>query len=447
MSITFYLQSKKNPAPIYVRIREGIEIDAKAKTNLSINPSNFKKGSIKLHKKMPGADANIKKEIQEKNRGLIKLQKELDDLKTSLTDLLNSRKSYETINSKWLNYILNPQQDTELPKDLASYFEFYLKNKQTSLQPSTIKKNRVFKHRVENFEKKHGVVYIQEVNKKFSRNFQEWCNNTGYDHNTIVKTLKMIKTVCNHARENGLATHPELEFIGKGMKYKKTEHIHLNLDELDRIAELNLDEEMDSERLKIARDWLVISCFTAQRVSDFLRFTKKDIRVSKERFYLQIKQKKTGKPVNLPILDKALEVLQKRNGNFPPIFSENVDSNASIYNSLIKDVCRIAKINEQVTVKRKNKVTNRYEYIQLAKHEAVSTHIGRRSFATNFYTQIPTPLLIAATGHSSEAQFLEYVGGTGDHNAIALSNAMEAYLESRKKEPKLEVIRNAVNHN
>ncbi len=43
------------------------------------------------------------------------------------------------------------------------------------------------------------------------------------------------------------------------------------------------------------------------------------------------------------------------------------------------------------------------------KWKLVSSHIGRRSFATNNYGRVPTSYLIHITGHSSEAQFLKYI--------------------------------------
>ena len=63
MAISFYLQSKKNPAPIYVRIREGVSIDAKAKTNFSINPERFDGEGIKKLKDPKGATAELKKVV------------------------------------------------------------------------------------------------------------------------------------------------------------------------------------------------------------------------------------------------------------------------------------------------------------------------------------------------------------------------------------------------
>ena len=110
MAILFYIQSKKNPAPIYVRIREGIGIDAKAKTNYSINPERFSKGSIKKFKVPGGANAEVKADVQKENTSLINLEKDLSKLSSELTTLLNERKDFEIINSDWLKNIINANQ-------------------------------------------------------------------------------------------------------------------------------------------------------------------------------------------------------------------------------------------------------------------------------------------------------------------------------------------------
>ncbi len=445
MAITFFLQSAKNPAPIYVRIREGKfdktnrgGIDAKAKTNLSINPELFYKGKVKTQTQKAGAQAEVKKEVQNLNNSLNNLQKEMDGLKSHLNDLLNNRKEYETINSKWLKNVINPKLNNIIPEDLVSYFDYYLKSKETSLKPSTVKKNKVFKSRLEKYEIEHGTVYIREVSKKLALSLQRWCIEQNYAHNTTVKTLKVFLTVCNHAKENGIITHPELPYITKGLKYKKVDHIHLNFEELKQIK----DAQMKDAATETARDWLIISCYTAQRVSDFLRFSKEDVKEMEGIKLLDISQEKTGHPVYIPLTEEVLEILSKRNGEFPPIFSKNVESNKAIYNKLVKEVCRIAKINESIQSYRKNKETNRYEFKEVPKYKAVSTHIGRRSFATNYYGRINTALLISATGHSSETQFLRYVGKTGNLNALSLAKAMREIAHKEGQQPQMEVIKN-----
>lgn len=421
MTVNFYTQSKKNPAPIYVRVREGKEIDAKANTSLLVNPDEFHKGEVKLYKIPPKANAIKKQSLVNKNNNLNSLQSELNKLKTSLIKVLNNREEYELIDTKWLKGFISPEKEYKtLPNNLTEYFDYYIESKATSLAQSTLKKLKSTKNRIIKFEDARGRVYIQDVNKKFSKKFQLWCDEEGYHHNTKVKTLKDIKTICIHASENGIPVHPELSFMVKGLKYKKTEHIYLNFDEIRKIIECDIKDE----RLDIARDWLVISCYTAQRVSDFLRFNKEKIIKIKGIEMLDISQEKTETPVYIPLTKEVKAILEKRNGDFPPLFSNNIESNKAIYNKLIKEVCRIADIREIVETKLKNKETKRYELKRVPKYKAVSTHIGRRSFATNYYGKINTALLISATGHASEEQFLRYVGKTGTQNALALAEAM-----------------------
>jgi len=441
MAISFYLQSKKNPASLYVRIREGI-IDAKANTNLKINQEEFNKGEIKYLKSPTGSSANKKSEIQDKNNYLIELQNSLDSLKSKLTNLLNNRDTNEVIDSTWLKEVINPTSVVvELPNQLSLYFAKFLEFKKSSLKPSTIKKLGSIKNRVVRFEDSHGRIYIHNVDNKFSKLFQLWCDEEGYDHNTKLKTLKVIKTVCNHASENGLSTSAQLGTITKGLRYKKTEHIHLNFDELDLIN----NTEINDERLSIAKDWLIISCYTAQRVSDFLRFTKNKVITLEGMNFLDISQEKTEEPVLIPLSQEVTAILEKRNGDFPPIFSLNVESNKAIYNKLIKEVCRMAGIKDVVSAKLKNHETKRYEIQNTPKYNAVSTHIGRRSFATNYYGKINSALLIAATGHASEQQFLRYVGKKGTQNALALAKEMRKFARSKNQEPKLTIVKSASN--
>ena len=55
------------------------------------------------------------------------------------------------------------------------------------------------------------------------------------------------------------------------------------------------------------------------------------------------------------------------------------------------------------------------------KYELVTSHIGRRSFATNFYGKIPTSFLIYMTGHSTEAMFLNYIGKSNKDIALEMT--------------------------
>ena len=436
MAIFYYTQSKKNPAPIYLRIREGTLIDAKARTLFQIDPARLIKGKVKQLKTPSGANANIKSDNKKENKLLMELERNLNGLKSEIGGCLNNRKEYEVINSDWLKEKVNPKNKSDVPTILSEYFNYYLEDKKTSLRHSTVKKLNAFKQRIVKYEKDNGIVYIKTVNKAFAKSLQKWCDKNKYAHNTKVKTLKVVVTLCNHAKEHGITVSNELEFVSKGLRYKKAPHINLTFEDLDKIS----NTKILNERIEIARDWLVISCYTAQRVSDFLKFTKDDVVTMEGMKFLDINQEKTESPVYIPLNEKVVRILDKRGGEFPPSFSKNVSSNETIYNELIKKVCRLASIDEVVSANMRNKQTNRYEILEVPKYKAVSSHIGRRSFATNYYGEINTALLISATGHSTEEQFLRYVDKPPKQNALSLAKEMRRLAMQEDKEPQLSIV-------
>ncbi len=50
-------------------------------------------------------------------------------------------------------------------------------------------------------------------------------------------------------------------------------------------------------------------------------------------------------------------------------------------------------------------------------YDLISSHICRRTFATMYYTKIPTSIIRAVTGHKTETEFLQYIGV--DNNELA----------------------------
>ena len=59
------------------------------------------------------------------------------------------------------------------------------------------------------------------------------------------------------------------------------------------------------------------------------------------------------------------------------------------------------------------------EIVSAPKYEFVTSHIMRRSFASNYYGKIETPLLMNITGHSKESTFLTYIGTHQNKDALA----------------------------
>ena len=99
-----------------------------------------------------------------------------------------------------------------------------------------------------------------------------------------------------------------------------------------------------------------------------------------------------------------------------------------VANDYIKEVCKIAGIDEKVQGKKQLNISKENETQKIRrvesiypKYELVTSHIGRRSFATNYYGDIPTSYLIYVTGHSSEVMFLNYIGKSNKDMALELT--------------------------
>jgi integrase len=63
--------------------------------------------------------------------------------------------------------------------------------------------------------------------------------------------------------------------------------------------------------------------------------------------------------------------------------------------------------------------TRRKEIINAPKYELITSHTMRRSFATNYFGKIETPILMEITGHSRESTFLSYIGENPNKDAVA----------------------------
>ena len=126
--------------------------------------------------------------------------------------------------------------------------------------------------------------------------------------------------------------------------------------------------------------------------------------------------------MTIPLHKKVQAVLDKYKGDFPSRISDQR------YNDYIKEVCKIAGINEEVQGRKQLNISKdpsvqkiRRKKGVYPKYELVTSHIGRRSFATNHYGKIPTSYLIYVTGHSSEIMFLNYIGKSNKDMALELT--------------------------
>ena len=120
--------------------------------------------------------------------------------------------------------------------------------------------------------------------------------------------------------------------------------------------------------------------------------------------------------MTIPLHKKIIEITKKYDGNFPRKISDQK------YNEHIKKVCEAAEIDEPTNGTLFDHVTKTKITKDYPKHKLVSSHIGRRSFASNNYGKIPTSFLMYITGHTTEAMFLTYIGKSNKDIAMELTN-------------------------
>lgn len=352
------------------------------------------------------------------------IRRELNKIENYILDAYRKAEISE-ISKTWLerqiDLYYNPHKaNGHTSSRLTDYLSTYVEHKKTSITESTVKKSNVIRQMVLRYEEaRKTVVHIKNIDANFKTDFERYCLDNNYAPNTIARSIRFVKTVCKYAKMNGLETHPNFDLIK--VKYHKTETIYLTKQELDSIAAVELNESLAN-----ARDWLLISCETGQRVSDFMRFKKDWIRyeTNKEGILkplIEFTQKKTQKRMTVPLSQKVMAVLNHRKGEFPKAISDQK------YNDYIKEVCKLAGLTQSINGSKKLETASgskiyRKETGNFQKWELVSSHIGRRSFATNNYGYIPTSFLIYITGHSTETMFLNYIGKSNKDIAMELTN-------------------------
>ena len=229
-----------------------------------------------------------------------------------------------------------------------------------------------------------------------------------YSDNYCGQLLKLLKIILRDAQKSGFEIHPYSNYI-ESFKQKSSDRIihFLNPAEIKVLKGL---ERIPSE-LEDSYKWLLIGLSIGQRVSDLLSLNASNIRKANNGLYIDIIQQKTKKAVTIGVADPL--VIDLLESEFPKVLSQEA------FNKQIKMICKIAGIDEVVRGFKNNPKTRRKEVLSAPKYEFVTSHIMRRSFATNYYGKIETPLLMNITGHTKESTFLTYIGTHQNKDALA----------------------------
>lgn len=254
-------------------------------------------------------------------------------------------------------------------------------------------------------------MLFDDIDMNFYEEFIDYLTNTKkYSPNTIGTVIKNLKVFMNEAVERGLTKNYQF----KSKKFKKpnevSENIYLSIAEIKKIYEHDFSEDLKLDRV---RDLFIIACYTGLRFSDLSQLTTDNI--NEDGTLIKIKTQKTGQLVIIPINEYIKNILKKYKGNLPPSISNEK------MNLYIKDVVKEAKIKDDVLISFTKAGVQQSKVYK--KHELVTVHTARRSFATNAYlANVPTISIMKITGHKTEKVFMTYIKISQEDNANKLTN-------------------------
>lgn len=422
-TIYFLYRSSREQAPLTVRLQDHDKSNKKfqfqARTELEVSKLYWK---TTRHKKR-NVDAVDKSKIAEVNT-------ELSNIENYLLSKYKEDKP-EPQHKNWLKEVLekyyNPKTEEVIASDLITdWIQNVIDNANTrenatgslGLSPSRIKSYQTLLNIFERYQGRKRYR-VKDVDIKFGKNFLTWLlNSQNYSEGYAKKRIDDLKTVCSEAEIHGVETSRQLKRV-KGGKTKNEYIIYLTLEELKKIE----DTEIDSESLKNARKWLILGCSIGQRGGDLLKLTEKNFTTNEKGLeVIELKQQKTGKVVNIPVLPKTREIFQQ--GLPYKIAIQN-------FNNELKTLCKVAGIDSIIPGSKIAMINDKGEVIEkdengkykekgnkrkitgtFPKYELITSHVCRRSFATNHYGKIDTPILMQVTAHSTEKMFHNYIGKT-----------------------------------
>jgi len=337
-----------------------------------------------------------------------------------------------------------PEPEPEFKHTFISYFEQLIEDSKTGKRLIKKRGKSFGKRFTRNSIKNYGVTLsaikryleysdlqtlsFQDVNKLFYDDFMFFCYDIEQKEvSTFSAYIKDIKTVMMESKEPGFDKE---DFI---MPSYESDTIYLTTNQIDQIANLDLSnstnfvnhqvvardrsgrailnskgeqtyklEKVGYKVLDKVRDLFLIGCYTGLRFGNFSNLDLKSIEGKK----IKVKQIKTGARVTIPIMEKIKPVLFKYPTELPTLSNQK-------FNEYIKLVAELAGLIENRTIKNFKGNTENTTSIPL--YSLVSSHICRRSYATNMFKMGISPMLImSATGHKTEGSFLKYIRSTNE---------------------------------
>ena len=389
------LSAQKRKVRIYIFLHLSKGKKLSCALPLFINPSFWQGKNQRVSPQYKEAE-----KINEKLK-IVRFQLE----RTQDLDRIRDNKSFKlVIKNISINYLLN--DNLRIISAITNQINTapYRKNRKTGsigLRLNTIKRYSYLLKLVKEYEiEKETLLFMDHFKIQDIDAFSSYLlHEKSYGVGTVGKQLGLLKTVLIRAKREGYPVSSNYQFIDSfGLDKQKRILQTLDLEEIELIKKAVLPLHLIN-----SWKWMLIGLYTGQRVADLLSLKPDQLREGpNDILYIDFVQEKTGRAVTVGILDPLIkEILLEK---FPSY------SYSQLFNMHIKQICKIAGITKRVTGYKMHANPRRKLKGVFKKYELITAHDLRRSFATNYYSKVETPILMRITGHKKESTFLEYIG-------------------------------------
>lgn len=366
----------------------------------------------------------------------------LDNIRTDAIKLVNDTKG-ANLNKKYISEQLdliykpkaasNKVHKPEQKQTLIPYLEQLIadcksgrrlisigKGAGNKYSPNTIKNYGITLSAIKRYLTYKGLKELpfEALDKNFYEDFRYYCYQVEKkEKSTFGAYVKDIKTAMSGVKDVNFNAK---EFINPAYE---ADTIYLTVEQIDKIASLDLSDytkfintpkgKVSYQTLNKVRDLFLIGSFSGLRFSDFSILDPKSI----EGNFIKLKQTKTGARVTIPIMRKLKPVLDKYPNRIPSISNQK-------FNDYIKHVAELAGLTQsyKVTNTKGNSINESTSPL----YQLITSHICRRSYATNmFKAGVPPMLIMSATGHKTETSFLKYIRANNDDKAKLLAETLQ----------------------
>lgn len=263
-----------------------------------------------------------------------------------------------------------------------------MKMRSGSISSSRVHKYRQLSHELLSYSKR--PVQFADIDYTFFEGFKAFLS-VGRKPNTVQGYLKVLKTVMREGFDHGVSQNRFFESSKYKVPSERTSSVYLSIDELARIEDLKLTGTAND-----VRNAFLFACDTGLRWSDLKKANMANVKDG----LLYNRNQKTGVDVVVPLSSRAMRLISR---GIRVISSQKA-------NDHLKQICLAAKLG---------KVVFKGELVD--KWRLISTHTGRRSFATNAYLSgLDRISIMKITGHRTEASFMKYIRIEEEENASLL---------------------------